>query len=349
MVEYEFVVISMNAAPSENGLSNVVKTVNWRYIAKDGFHFGEVYGSTDLSAPDPSSYIEYDGLTIETVVGWITNNVNLDHLQQQALYDLNQKKNPQLVENAVPWTDQTYTRNDQYVLVIDENIIGPFGWESAVANGVLQQNGITDFEFPDNLTMRFNLLLPFNTTRTFTDRVVLYKAAIPATLPTIDNKYLQTVTGLSWDLSSGVAQGTYVVENQNFEAIKANFKNIVFDNAFYKKQKSITVEVTDNTSATRNLVVIPADGIKNELLFKSMIIGDTEKLSCKLTFTETASLDKNELKTLILGINSYIQTVEDFETAVISSIDAATEHAGLEAIYNDTLANLESYSATVIG
>lgn len=349
MVEYEFVVISMNTAPSEDGLSNVVKTVNWRYIAKDGFDYGEVYGSTDLSAPDPSSYIEYDGLTIETVVGWITNNVNLDHLQQQALYDLNQKKNPQLVETAVPWTDQTYTRNDQYVLVIDGNIIGPFGWESSVANGVLQQNGIADFEFPDNLTMRFNLLLPFNSPKTFTDRVVLYKAAIPATLPTVDNKYLQTITGLSWDLTSGVAQGTYIVENQNFEAIKANFKNIVFDNAFYKKQKSITVEVTDNSGAVRNLVVIPADSIKNEILFKSMIINDTEKLSCKLTFTETASLDKNELQTLIIGINSYIQTVEDFEASVTASIDNAAEHADLEAIYNDTLVSLESYSATAIG
>jgi hypothetical protein len=80
-----------------------------------------------------------------------------------------------------------------------------------------------------------------------------------------------------------------------------------------------------------------------------MIIDDTESLSCKLTFTETTSLDKNELKTLILGINSYIQTVEDFETEVVSSIDAATEHADLEAIYNNTLVSLESYSATAIG
>ena len=348
MVEYEFVVISMNTAPSENELSNVVKTVNWRYIARDGFYFGEVYGSTDLSAPDPSNYIEYDGLTIETVVGWITNNVNLDHLQQQVLYDLNQKKNPQLVENAVPWTDQTYTQNDQYVLVIDGNIIGPFGWGSDLANSILQENSITDFTFPDNLTMRFNLLLPFNSPKTFTDRVVLYKAAVPATLPTIDNKHLQSVTGLSWDLTSGIAQGTYVVENQNFEAIKTNFKNIVFDNSFYKKKKSVTVEVTNNSGATRDLVVIPIDSIKNELLFKSMIIDDTESLSCKLTFTETTSLDKNELKTLILEINNYIQTVEDFETTAVSSIDAATEHADLEAIYNDTLANLESNFATTI-
>ena len=349
MVEYEFVVISMNTAPSEDELSNVVKTVNWRYIAKDGFDYGEVYGSTDLSTPDPSSYIEYDGLTIETVVGWITNNVNLDYLQQQALYDLDQKKNPQLVETAVPWTTQAYTRNDQYVLVIDGNITGPFGWESSVANGVLQQNGIIDFEFPDNLTMRFNLLLPFDTPKTFTDRVILYKASIPDTLPTIDNKYLQTVTGLSWDLTSGVAQGTYVVENQNFEAIKTNFKSIVFDNAFYKKQKSITVEVTDNTGTTRNLVVIPTDGVKNELLFKSLMINDTEKLSCKLTFAEMTLLDKNELNTLIVGINSYIQTVDEFETSLVSSIDSATVHTDLETLYNNELANLESYSATTIG
>jgi len=349
MVEYEFAVISMSTTPSQDGLSNVVKTINWRYIAKDGFDYGEVYGSTDLSAPDPSNYIEYDGLTIETVVGWITSNVNLDYLQQQVLYDLDQKKNPQLVESAVPWTTQTYTQNDQYVLLIDENIIGPFGWESSTVNSILQQNGIIDFEFPDNLTMRFNLLLPFDAPKTFTDRVVIYKAAIPSTLPTIDNKYLKTITGFSWNLTSGVAQGTYVVENQDFESIKTNFKSIVYDNCFYKKQNSITVEVTDNSGTVRDLNVIPTDGIKNELLFKITVIDDTEKLNCKLNFTETALLDKNELKTLILGINSYIETVDEFETNLVSSIVSATEHADLETLYNDTLANLESYSATVIG
>jgi len=57
--------------PSKDGLTNVVQTVHWTYTATDGDISLPSIGCTSLDAPDPTKFIAFDALTLETVIGWI--------------------------------------------------------------------------------------------------------------------------------------------------------------------------------------------------------------------------------------------------------------------------------------
>ena len=62
---------------SENGLTNVVYAVHWRYKMShtiDSQTYEAVtYSATPIGAPDPASFTTYENLTKEQVVGWVTD------------------------------------------------------------------------------------------------------------------------------------------------------------------------------------------------------------------------------------------------------------------------------------
>ncbi len=55
----------MDTAPSEDGLTDVVKTVHWRYEGKDGEYTAEVYGAMACATPSATDFTAYADLKIE--------------------------------------------------------------------------------------------------------------------------------------------------------------------------------------------------------------------------------------------------------------------------------------------
>ena len=51
MTTFKWVVSQMDTAPSEDGLTDVVKVVHWRYQAEDGEYNAEVYGAMGCATP----------------------------------------------------------------------------------------------------------------------------------------------------------------------------------------------------------------------------------------------------------------------------------------------------------
>lgn len=96
----------LDCEPSANGLTNVVKTVHWRYVGTDGTNTSDVYGSVSLGSPDPNTYIQYSNLTINTVIGWVTSsigNTQIESYQNVISTAIANKVNPPIVSNNPPW------------------------------------------------------------------------------------------------------------------------------------------------------------------------------------------------------------------------------------------------------
>ena len=102
-VTYQWSVSSMDCAPSEGGKSNVVKVVHWNLSGADGDFSGSVYSSCSL--PEPSgSFVSYDSLTQDTVLGWVwANGVDKASAETSVAAQIADKKDPKVVSPALPW------------------------------------------------------------------------------------------------------------------------------------------------------------------------------------------------------------------------------------------------------
>lgn len=98
-----WIVSALDCAPSEDGLTNVVKTVHWRCEGVDGEFSGSVYSTCGLPAPE-SDFVAYEELTEETVLGWIwANGVDKDAAEAAVQSQIDAAQNPPIVQPALPW------------------------------------------------------------------------------------------------------------------------------------------------------------------------------------------------------------------------------------------------------
>lgn len=105
-----WIISSMDTAPSDDGLTDVVKTVHWRRDAKevdgDKEYYGDVYGAMGCSAPDPMAFTPYDQLTFEQVCSWLEANLDVASLDAALDQQIANQKNPPIVQFPLPWQSQ---------------------------------------------------------------------------------------------------------------------------------------------------------------------------------------------------------------------------------------------------
>lgn len=93
--KYEWKIGQLEVVPSQDGLSNVVQTIDWTYSASDGDCMVSTQGQTTLSEPDKSTFVEFENLTENDVITWIklrmgeallsSYKTNIDILLQEKL------------------------------------------------------------------------------------------------------------------------------------------------------------------------------------------------------------------------------------------------------------------------
>ena len=94
---------AMDCAPSEDGMTDVVKTVHWRCTGVDGDYSGTVYSTCALPAPE-GQFIPYANLTEEDVLGWIwANGVNKEATEAAVQTQIANQINPPVVTPPLPW------------------------------------------------------------------------------------------------------------------------------------------------------------------------------------------------------------------------------------------------------
>lgn len=97
---FTWTISSLDTAPLENKLVDVIKTVHWRYTCTDGDCATESYGTVSLNSPEPKNYIKYDSLTKETVVGWVECQLDVTEMQTRLLATLAAIKTPTVVSRT---------------------------------------------------------------------------------------------------------------------------------------------------------------------------------------------------------------------------------------------------------
>lgn len=103
MITYSWTFPVFDVAPSEDGLTDVVKTIHWRYDAVDGQYRAGAYGSVTLAPPDPNAFVPYDQITSEWAISCVSSQVNVPELDVNLAMQIADEKNPPVVPMPPPF------------------------------------------------------------------------------------------------------------------------------------------------------------------------------------------------------------------------------------------------------
>jgi len=102
-ITYTWNVNTMDTAPSQDGLSNVVKVIHWRLNANDGTHYVDSYSTVSLDTPDSENFTDFSDLTEEQVIGWVESKVDVAKIKEGLEKQLEALANPPIVVKQGPW------------------------------------------------------------------------------------------------------------------------------------------------------------------------------------------------------------------------------------------------------
>ena len=102
-ITYEWTIVNLKCSIVEDGLSNVVKEVHWRYKGTDiNGTTSELYGVKPIKAPESDSFIEYSQLNLSTVSQWLESILYLTEMKQRIADEISELNNPTTVDLPLP-------------------------------------------------------------------------------------------------------------------------------------------------------------------------------------------------------------------------------------------------------
>jgi hypothetical protein len=104
MTTYTWSFPQFDVAKAEDGLTDVVKTIHWRYDAVDGDISAGAYGSLGLEAPDPNAFVPYTQITAQWAIGCVTAQINLEEVNTALERQIENQKNPPVVPMIPPFS-----------------------------------------------------------------------------------------------------------------------------------------------------------------------------------------------------------------------------------------------------
>ena len=106
-------IVSMDSAPTEGSLSDVVKTLHWTATGSETVGSGESavtytsysYGSVGLADADSSSFTAFGSITKDNAVAWAKAAIGSDEvtaIETRIAGQITESKSP-TVTSGVPW------------------------------------------------------------------------------------------------------------------------------------------------------------------------------------------------------------------------------------------------------
>lgn len=102
-LETKWVIAQLDTAPSEDGLTDVVKTVHYRYQGQDEQYFAEVYGTMACATPSDTDFTAYEDLTYDQVCAWLIAGLDVEALDTNLAAQIEYQKNPPIINLPLPW------------------------------------------------------------------------------------------------------------------------------------------------------------------------------------------------------------------------------------------------------
>ena len=104
MITYTWSISKLDCAPSENGLTNIVKIIHWTLTGVDENGISSsMSNSYPLSTPSPESFTDYSTLTQETVIGWLESNLDVGYIKSRLSNEISSQYNPPITPLPLPW------------------------------------------------------------------------------------------------------------------------------------------------------------------------------------------------------------------------------------------------------
>ena len=104
MITYTWSISKLDCAPSENGLTNIVKVIHWSLTGQDENQISaSMSNSYPLSTPSPEAFADYSTLTQETVIGWLESNLDVGYIKSILSNEISSQYNPPITPLPLPW------------------------------------------------------------------------------------------------------------------------------------------------------------------------------------------------------------------------------------------------------
>ena len=105
MITYTWSISKLDCAPSENGLTNIVKIIHWTLAGVDENGVSSsMSNSYPLSTPSPEGFADYSTLTQETVIGWLESGLDVGYIKTRLSNEISSQYNPPITPLPLPWT-----------------------------------------------------------------------------------------------------------------------------------------------------------------------------------------------------------------------------------------------------
>ena len=103
---WKFEALKVELGPDAEDHTDIVGSIDWRYIADDGLgHNAQAFGTVSGQPwQEGEPGIPYEDLTEAVVVGWVEKDIGEDELA-----DIKSKLDAQIAEQATPTHDTHYT------------------------------------------------------------------------------------------------------------------------------------------------------------------------------------------------------------------------------------------------
>ena len=106
---YQWVINELSTAPSEDGLTDVVKVIHWSRTAEQYFG-GEpinvsVYGTMGCGTPSETDFTAYPDLTYEQVCSWLDAGLEVEAIDLGLDGQIENIINPPIIVLPLPWAN----------------------------------------------------------------------------------------------------------------------------------------------------------------------------------------------------------------------------------------------------
>ena len=138
MITYTWDIFRLDCAPSENGLTNVVKTIYWILQAQDeNGASASINNSYPLPSPTPEGFTDYSTLTEETVIGWLESNLDMGYLHTELATEIELRYNPPITPLPLPWVKIVEPIVVEEPIVVGEPVVEPIVVEEPVVEPIV--------------------------------------------------------------------------------------------------------------------------------------------------------------------------------------------------------------------
>lgn len=105
-MKYTWEISALECKVKDGDLENVIYTIHYRYTANNEAEeevTSDTYGSVVLSTPDAVSFVPYDDVTEEIVIGWLESSVDVEALKERLDKQIDLQVNPVTVTKIQPF------------------------------------------------------------------------------------------------------------------------------------------------------------------------------------------------------------------------------------------------------